>query len=204
MSEPARVLRLFRFRPVRSAFDGILRDVMLPDLRRMPGLVDVHLGRRGPDELGPRLLATVWVSHEAMADAVGESFDRPVFHPEYLEETTERELEIAPLAVSMASDGTRPATILRTLHGKVVPGQRDVYLEHARQGYLADIDAGRGPLAIHIGTGPGDDDFVTLSVWNAWGTLEAATGGDIRRPIATRHPELILTWEAAHFEIIEG
>jgi heme-degrading monooxygenase HmoA len=204
LSEPGRVIRLFRFRPVRSAFDGILREVMLPDLRRMPGLVDVHLGRRGPDDLGPRLLATVWASHESMVEAVGEGFDRPIFHPEYLQETTDRELEFMPLAISMASDGSATATILRTLRGQVVPGQRDVYIEHAREGYLADIDAGRGPLAIHIGTGPGDDDFVTLSVWRSWDTLEAATGGDIRRPMATRHPELIVQWDAAHFEIIEG
>jgi hypothetical protein len=202
LSEP-RILRLFRFRPVGSAFDGILRDTMLPDLRRLPGLVDLHVGRRGPDELGPRLLATVWSSQEAMAIAVGEDFDRPVFHPEYLAETTDRELEFRPLAVSMAMSGSGPARILRTLRGHIRPGERDVHIEQARLGYLADIEAGRGPLAIHLGTGPGDDDFVTLSVWASWARVEAATGGDIRRPLATRHPERIVAWEATHFEIIE-
>lgn len=203
MSE-RRVLRLFRFRPARSAFDGILREVMLPDLRRLPGLVDLHLGRRGPDELGPRLLATVWASHRSMVESVGEDFDRPVFHPEFLAETTERELEISPLAISMPLEGSGSPRILRTLRGQILPGQRDVYVEQARNGYLGDVEAGRGPLAIHLGTGPGDDEFVTLSVWDSWAAVEAATGGDIRRPMATRHSELIVRWDAAHFEIIEG
>lgn len=203
MPEP-RVLRLFRFRPARSAFDGILRDVMLPDLRRQPGLLDVHLGRRGPDEVGPRLLATVWSSHAAMAASVGEDFDPPIFHPELLAETTERVLEFLPVAISMPSEGSGQARILRTLRGRVQPGRRDLYIELAREGYLADVEAGHGPLALHLGTGPGDDDFVTLSVWESWSAVETATGGDIRRPMATRHSESIVAWETAHFEIIES
>jgi heme-degrading monooxygenase HmoA len=198
-----RVLRLFQFRPVRSAFDGILRDTMLPDLRRLPGLIDLHLGRRGPDELGQRLLATVWSSQEAMVAAVGEDFDHPVFHPEFLAETTDRTLESRPLAISMALEVSGRARILRTLRGQIRPGERDAYIEQARLGYLGDVDAGRGPLAIHLGTGPGEDDFVTLSVWDSWSAIEAATGGDVRRPMATRHPELIIAWEATHLEIIE-
>jgi hypothetical protein len=43
-----------------------------------------------------------------------------------------------------------------------------------------------------------------VSVWESWSALEAATGGDIRRPIATRHPERIERWDAAHFEVIDG
>jgi hypothetical protein len=44
---------------------------------------------------------------------------------------------------------------------------------------------------------------VTLSVWESWSAIEAATGGDVRRPMATRHPERIIAWEATHLEIIE-
>jgi len=203
LPEP-RILRMFHFRPARSAFDSILREVMLPDLRRMAGVIDIHLGRRGPDELGPRLLATVWSSQAAMAASVGEDFDPPIFHPELLTETTERVLEFLPIAVSMPSEGPGQARILRTLRGRVLPAGRDVYIEQAREGYLADVKAGRGPLALHLATGPGDDDFLTLSVWDSWSAVEAATGGDIRRPMATRHSESIVAWEAAHFEIIEG
>lgn len=198
------VLRLFHFRPVGSAFDPILREVMLPDLRRLPGIVDVFLGRRGPDELGPRLNATVWTSRAAMVAGVGEDFDPPIFHPEYIDETTERVLEILPLAISMPFDGVGTPRILRTLRGQCRPGERAAYVEEARNGTIADIDAGGGPLALHLGTGPGDDDFLTMSVWESWSVLETATGGDVRRPVATRHPERVERWDASHFEIIDG
>ena len=112
-------------------------------------------------------------------------------------------IEFRPLAISMALEVSGRARILRTLRGNVRPGERDAYIEQARLGYLADIEAGHGPLAIHLGTGSGDDDFVTLSVWESWSAIEAATGGDVRRPMATRHPELIIAWEATHLEIIE-
>ena len=175
MPEPS-VLRLFSFRPVGAAFISILRDIMLPDLRRMPGLVDVFLGRRGPDELGPRLNATVWASREAMVAGVGEDFDPPIFHPEYIDETTERVLEILPIAISMPFDGVGTPRILRTFRGTARPGELAAYIEEARNGTIADIDAGRGPLALHLATGPGDDDFVTISVWESWAALETATG----------------------------
>jgi hypothetical protein len=177
---------------------------MLPDLRRMPGLVDVFLGRRGPDELGPRLNATVWTSREAMVSGVGEDFDPPIFHPEFIDETTERVLEILPIAISVPFDGVGTPRILRTLHGTTQPGERAAYIEEARNGTIADIDAGRGPLALHLAIGPGDDDFVTASVWESWAALETATGGDVQRPVATRHPERIARWDATHFEVING
>ena len=63
-----RVLRLFRFRPVRKGFDGILRDALIPDLFAFPDLVDVYVGRHGPDEMGERLVASVWESRAAMID----------------------------------------------------------------------------------------------------------------------------------------
>ena len=203
MPEPS-VLRLFYFRPVASAFDSILRDVMIPDLRKLPGLVDIFLGRRGPDELGPRLNASVWTSREAMVAGVGEDFDPPVFHPEYIDETTERVLEILPLAISLPFDGMGTPRILRTLRGQVRPGEREAYIEAARDGTIADIDAGGGPLALHLAIGPGDDDFLTVSVWESWSALETATGGDVKRPVATRHPERIERWDAAHYEVIGG
>jgi len=203
LPEPS-VLRLFYFRPVASAFDSILRDVMIPDLRKLPGLVDIFLGRRGPDELGPRLNASVWTSREAMVAGVGEDFDPPVFHPEYIDETTERVLEILPLAISLPFDGMGTPRILRTLRGQVRPGEREAYIEAARDGTIADIDAGGGPLALHLAIGPGDDDFLTVSVWESWSALETATGGDVKRPVATRHPERIERWDAAHYEVIGG
>jgi hypothetical protein len=202
VAEPP-VLRLFSFRPVHSAFDAVLRDVMVPDLRLFPELLDLHLGRRGPDELGPRLIASVWSSRDSMITAVGRDFDPPVFHPEYLDETADRVLEVLPLPLSLRFERSAPPRIMRALRGSIRPGERPAYVEEARMGTLADVQAGRGPLALHLGTGPGDDDFVTVSVWESWSDIEAATGGDIARPIATRHPERIVDWDASHYEIIE-
>jgi choline dehydrogenase-like flavoprotein len=202
VAEPP-ILRLFSFRPVQSAFDTVLRDVMVPDLRRFPELLDLYLGRRGPDELGPRLIASVWSSRSGMILAVGEHFDPPTFHPEYLDATTDRMLEILPLAVSLRFERPTPARIMRALRGRIRPGARDAYVEETRIGTLADVAAGRGPVALHLATGPGDDDFVTLSVWETWSDIEAATGGVVDRPIATRHPERIIEWDASHYELIE-
>ena len=202
MAEPP-ILRLFSFRPVQSAFDAVMRDVMVPDLRLFPGLLDLYLGRRGPDELGPRLIASIWSSRSAMIPAVGEHFDPPIFHPEYLDSTADRVLEILPLAVSLRFERPEQARIMRALHGRIRPGERDAYIEEARIGTLADDAAGRGPIALHLATGPGDDDFVTVSIWEKWSHIEAATGGDVERPIATQHPERIIDWDASHFELIE-
>ena len=202
MAEPP-VLRLFSFRPVQAAFDAVLREVMVPDLRLIPELLELYMGRRGPDELGPRLIASVWSSRAAMVMAVGEDFDPPIFHPEYLDATADRVLEINPLAVSLRFERAAPPRIMRALRGRIRPGERPAYIEEARAGTLADVEAGRGPIALHLATGPGDDDFLTLSVWESWSDIEAATGGDIGRPIATRHPERIVDWDASHFEIIE-
>ena len=113
-------------------------------------------------------------------------------------------LEILPLVISMPFDGVGTPRILRTLHGTARPGERASYIEEARNGTIADIDAGGGPLALHLAIGPNDDDFVTMSVWESWSALETATGGDVKRPVATRHPERIARWDAAHFEIIDG
>ena len=202
MAEPP-VLRLFSFRPVRSAFDTVLRDVMVPDLRLFPELLDLHIGRRGPDELGPRMIASVWSSAAAMVAAVGEDFDPPIFHPEFLDETSDRVLEIMPLAMSLRFERASPARIMRALRGSIRSGERAAYIEEARLGTLADVEAGHGPVALHLGTGPGDDAFTTVSVWESWSDIEAATGGDIERPTATRHPERIVDWDASHFEIVE-
>ena len=43
---------------------------------------------------------------------------------------------------------------------------------------------------------------MTLSVWSSWSALEIATGGDVNRPIATRHAERIHVWEAVHYELL--
>ena len=73
-----------------------------------------YIGRQGPEELGPRLIATVWDSRDAMATAVGESFDQPIFLPKYLDETTDRVLEVkAFVPIRAMTPSAIPAFALR-------------------------------------------------------------------------------------------
>lgn len=199
-TEPG-VLRLFRFRPVRVAFDLILRETMMPALLQFPGLDDLYVGRQGPDELGPRLLATVWDSRDAMAAAVGESFESPIFMPEHLDETRDRELDFLPLAFGYRFGRPERPGLLRLVQGEVYLGGLERYIELARAGTLADAESGRGPLALYLAPRP-PKGFVTLSIWTDWATLQEATGGDVDRPIATRHARMLSAWQADHYEAI--
>ena len=198
-----RVLRLFRFRPVRLAFDAILRDVMIPDLVQKDGLEAVIVGRRGPGELGDRVIATVWRDEAAMIEAVGSSFERPVFHPEYLDETTDRILEIAPIVFACRSEGDSPTQLVRLVTGRIQPGSSTAYLAEARAGTLADIEAGRGPCSLYLAE-LGDDRFATISVWDDWSIVGEATGGTLRHPEATRHSTLLVDWRVDHYEVLPG
>lgn len=195
------VTRLFEFRPVRVAFDQLLREEIVPALLELPGLRDLYVGRQGPSELGPRLVASVWDSRDAMASAVGESFESPVFLPEYLPETQDRELEFLPLAFGYRFARPERPGVLRFVEGEVAAGGLEGYIEQARAGTLADADGGRGPLALYLAR-RSTERFVTLSVWTDWATLQAATGGDVDRPIATRHARMLTAWQAEHLEVI--
>jgi len=196
-----RVLRLFRFRPVRPAFDAILRDVMLPDLAALDGIEEIIVGRRGPGELGERLIATIWASTAEMLAAVGESFDRPVFHPELLDETSERRLDIAPVLLDVGSGLPREPQVVRLLTGRTKPGARAAYLDEARAGTDADVLAGRGPIRLCLAD-LGDEQFATLSIWGQWSTVSEATGGSVVDPTATRHSELLVEWHVDHYELL--
>jgi hypothetical protein len=201
MTDAAPVLRLFRFRPLEPAFDAVLRDTMLPDLAQRPGIRAIHLGRQGPGEDGERLVATVWESHAAMATTVGETFERPVFHPEYMDATGEKRLTIVPLAFVVEPRTPARGHVLRLVVGRTRSDAIDTYVREARSGTEADVAAGRGPSALYLGR-TGDDEFVTLSAWDEWSTLAAATGGSVLSPAATRHDELLLEWTVTHYEAV--
>jgi hypothetical protein len=93
--------------------------------------------------------------------------------------------------------------VLRFVTGQVRPDELDTYVAEAHEGTIADAAAGRGPVALYLAPDP-SNAFRTLSVWIDWDTLQAATGGDVNRPIATRHAERLLDWEADHYEILPG
>ena len=198
-------LRLFSFRPARAGFDGLLRDTLLPDLLAFPALQDLHVGRQGPDDIGPRLVASVWSSRDAMTEAVGEDFDPPMFHPEYLSETMDHRLEIVELMAGLrfgAVDAARANGIIRVARGRVQPGALELYRDIVLRGTCADVRAGHGPAALYLARRPDDDCFVTLSVWDSWAVIERATGGDADHPIATRHMEQMVDWQVDHYEAV--
>jgi len=201
MAQPG-TLRLFTFRPARVGFDTLLRETLMPDLLGCPQLVDLHVGRQGPNETGARLVASVWESREAMVAAVGDHFDPPAFHPEYLDETIDRKLEIVDLIGSLrfdALDAPMPNCIVRVARGRVQPGSLELYRDMVLEGACADVRAGHGAAALYLG-GSSDERFVTLSIWRSWSALERATGGDTRHPISTRNMEQMIEWEVEHYE----
>src|SRR4249919_790749 len=146
------ILRLFTFRAVRPAFDEILRHQLVPDLSAQAGILDCYSGRQGPDEIGPRAVASVWVSDAAMLEALGPGIGQGPFHPELLEETTDRLLEVFPIRLAAPVEGsTGPApTILRTLRGRVGQGGLAEYLDDVQEGVDADERAGIGPVALYV------------------------------------------------------
>jgi heme-degrading monooxygenase HmoA len=198
-------LRLFTFRPVRAGFDALLRDTLLPDLVGFRELEDLHVGRQGPDDLGPRLVASVWSSRDAMIEAVGEDFDPPAFHPEYLSETTDHALDIVELMASLrfgAVESEAANGIIRVARGRVQPGALELYRDMVLRGTCADVQAGHGPIALYLARRPDDDCFVTLSVWGSWAAIERATGGDASHPISTRNMDQMVEWHVEHYEAV--
>ena len=193
------VLRIFAFRAVRPGFDEVLRTQLIPDLGQQPGIAEVYSGRQGPDEAGPRVVASIWDQRTDMLDAVGA--DLGLFHPELLEETAQRTLEVLTLVIAERYDVGGSPTILRLLRGRVREDELEVYIEDVRSGADLDARSDHGPVALYLAT-DGVDAFVTMSAWRSWHDIELATGGDIHRPRATRHPERLVAWDVEHFELI--
>jgi hypothetical protein len=195
------VLRIVQFRPRHVEIDEAMRRHLAPALRAEAGLTDDIAGRHGPDALGPRIVVSVW-SHESAAgmrdrtaaldDLVG-SLD-----------VTDARSERLVIRVEFRDPRDRSSRLLRVFRGQVRAGELDRYVDEAEAGTLEDAAAGRGPIALFLGADPSvPDRFVTVSTWPDWATVEAATGGDVRRPIATRHPERLVAADATHFEVIE-
>ena len=195
------VLSLFRFTPVRTAFDSVLRDQTIPRLCARSGLLDVYAGRQGPADLGPRIIASVWESRAASSAGLGDPATDPTFDPELPSATTDRTSLVMPIRARVRGRRADAAEILRIAQGQVRAGEIDAYVADVQAGTTRDIAAGEGPLALFLATADGDR-FVTFSVWGGWPEIERATGSDVRRPIATRQPERIVDWSVEYFECL--
>lgn len=168
-------------------------------LRGEPGLTDIIAGRHGPDELGTRIAVSVWAGEAGIPDRTA-ALDELVASLDVTDIRSER----LAVHVEFRDARDRSARLLRVFRGEVRAGELDRYVEEAEAGTRADAAAGRGPIALFLATDPAvPNRFVTVSTWPDWTTVEAATGGDVRRPIATRHPERLVAADATHFEVIE-
>ena len=98
------VVRLFRCRPRELEFDRVARDILLPDLVRLPGCTAAVVGRRGPDQMGERAIVSLWTDRGSMVEAMGDHISASHFHPEFLDATTEHRLDVHPVVV----DSHRP------------------------------------------------------------------------------------------------
>ena len=201
MPDDGHVLRVFRFRPVVSEFDGFLRTEMLPAVSHLPGLLAVHAGRRDLDSGGDRIVATVWESRAAMIANVGASLEESPFFPERRAQTVDWTLDILDIRIELPFSTAEPPALLRLFRGTVRPGELEDYVAEVRMGTMADADAGRGPAALYLAVDP-PDDFVTVSLWPSWETIALATGGDIQRPTITKDSRRLIGIEVAHYETV--
>ena len=192
------VVRVFSFRTVRAGFDSVLRDELMPEMRTMPGLVEVFFGRQGPDDVGPRITVSIWSSREEMVAGVSDRLG--VFHPEYLAATSDHVLEMFEQRIGDRVDGPTP-TILRIFRGVVQPNELDAYVDDVRDGVELDRRNGVGPIALYLGATDGNA-IVTASAWREWDDIARSTGGDVREPNKTRHPERLDSWSIEHYEIV--
>lgn len=196
------VIRLFRCRPLRGAFDRILRDVLAPAIEARPGALAVFVGRQGPDELGERLIASIWTSAELMAESMGTDADDALIHPEFLPDTTDRRLAVLPVSLQIHSAQAEP-TLIRLARGSVRAGRLAQYGEQVRIGVEADIKAGHGPISLYFATMPGAG-FSTLSLWRSWDDVAVSTGAGMEAPIATRYTDDLTGFAAEFFEVVPG
>lgn len=195
----ARVLRLTRFRP-REPWAGIDRALRATGIRSFGaqrGLVDAWFARRGPEFEHEHVIASVWES--AAAERAGSVL--PVDLPEsdvILDEPARRVLR---LVLDVRFPRAEPPAILRIYDGRTRPGQLDAYVGEAGRGVLLDGQAASGPAAVCMSVDP-PDRFVTASLWTGWASIEACTGGDIRRPLATRNHARLAGGGPVHYEVI--
>lgn len=176
---------------------------MLPDLLALTAIRDAYVGRRGSDEDAERVIASVWESREAMAAELGESSDIDRFHPELSSDFAAGRLDSLPIEIGVHPERAEPPRIMRVFRGEVRVGELDAYLEEARAGTLSDVSMNEGLVSLYLGTAR-QSRFITVSAWTGWPAIEQATGGNVRRPLATRNAGRIAAFDVAHYEILPG
>ena len=194
------VLRLLTFTPEGDSgvVDGRLRSAA-ERLATLPHSA-CYIGRRY-DSLPERVIASIWPASATMRASLGLAIDLEHGESDELGRLVEIHVEVLPIAIDLAFDAADDVTVLRVYRGRIRAGELEAYVAEARAGTTADDAAGRGPTALHLAVDE-PDRFVTVSAWTGWDRIEAATSGNIRNPVATRHPERLLEGTVRHYEIM--
>jgi len=194
------LVRLFSFRPTwpGEVTDQFLRRQLMPALVELPGLLALYAARGSAETGDERVLVSIWSIDPGaeVAVALGSVLDA-----ERDDVVSEPVVELLSPRVTFDLDRREPAQILRVFRGNVVAGRLAEYINEAQAGTLADIAAEHGPHALYLCPEP-PDSFVTVSIWAAWERIQAATGGNIRQPLGTRHAHLLESGTATHYEIV--
>jgi heme-degrading monooxygenase HmoA len=196
-------IRLLTFRPTEapSLVDRDIRAVVASGRLVGPGQRHLMVGRRGSDADAERVIVSVWDTDGSMAAWAGGPFNEIVAEQALIPTIEVRALEVLPLAVALGLVQPTEPQVLRIFRGAVRDGELNAYVDEARAGTIADIEAGHGPHALYLGVVP-PTEFVTVSLWDDWDAIESATGGDVRRPVATRHADRLTRGTAQHYEVV--
>ena len=196
----ARFLRVVAFQPsgLETPVDAVLREAIVPRLLECDDVVDAWIGRQSSPSERTRVLASTWTAEPGpgMADLdilrdAGLADGPPVVD----------RVDHVGLAVHARFERPEPARILRVFRGTARPGELDDYVVEARNGMSADSEVNDGLIAFALGTVP-PASFITVSVWTGWSAIEAATGGNTRRPFSTRNAERLVEFRIVHYEIL--
>jgi hypothetical protein len=198
----------FQLRGPESPADAVLREQAMPRLLARRDVIDAWIGRRGSTGDRTRVLASTWSDEPgpepadllALADPAIDEDGSIVDAVDHL-----------VLAVHARFARSEPARILRIFRGRARPGQYEAYVAEARSGMQDDASVNDGLIAFALGaemraggqpTTGSPTAFVTVSAWTGWSAIEAATGGNIRTPAATRNADRLSDFAVHHFEIL--
>lgn len=193
------VVGLFRFRTLRPAFDGTLRDSLLPKLASRPGLARLWAGRQGPDEIGVRMLVSLWASEMAAVAALGNDGVRALQHGEHEAETADPQLEILPVVASQGNPEPLITGVLRVARGVLLNGDVRVYAQRVSSDLVALPDGQPSSLVI---ADAGQAAFLMISTWPDWTAIEKSTGASIAEPLRTKRLAGVDAFEAVHYELL--
>ncbi len=165
-----------------------------------PGNLATWLGRRGAGPTEERVVAAIWSPGHAPRPEmdIAERVVREVPAGARIEGIRS---EALPVRIHETFTRDAPMAILRVYRGCTRPGELDAYLQEAHAGTRLDGQRADGPGTVVCGT-EGDTGFVTVSLWPDWTAIEACTGGDIRRPLATRNAARIESGAPTHYELV--